>query len=149
MPWSLNWKVGVSVALFAAGVVSGWVTNGWRLESRLEALKASYNKEKLDAVAKARSVEIETQNKVAEIRKNHAKEVKDIRDRMQSDIDRLHNRSDRVSYTAGTCQGSSGAELSRQDAEFLTRLAAEADTLAAALQSCYKQYDTVRDQNPN
>lgn len=46
--------------------------------------------------------------------------------------------------TASDCKGSTGAELSRTDAEFLVGLAARADGIAAALGQCYAQYDSAR-----
>ena len=42
------------------------------------------------------------------------------------------------------CKGASGAELSRPDAVFLTRLAARGDRLQAALDACYIYADTLR-----
>lgn len=40
--------------------------------------------------------------------------------------------------------GSTGAELFREDAEFLVREAARADTVRASLLACYAQYETAR-----
>lgn len=45
---------------------------------------------------------------------------------------------------ASNCKGSTGAELSRPDAEFLTREAARADGVRADLAACYAQYDDAR-----
>lgn len=42
------------------------------------------------------------------------------------------------------CNGSSGAELSREDAEFLVREAARADTIRSGLSECYANIDSLR-----
>lgn len=42
------------------------------------------------------------------------------------------------------CKGATGAELSRPDAVFLTRLAARGDRLQSALDACYKHVDTLK-----
>lgn len=41
--------------------------------------------------------------------------------------------------------GATGAELFREDASFLVREAARADTVRESLKACYVQYDAVRD----
>lgn len=57
----------------------------------------------------------------------------------------LRNRPDRVPRPAAvTCEGSTGRELSKPDAEFLTRLAADADRQAVTLAACYEREDEYR-----
>lgn len=63
----------------------------------------------------------------------------------------LRARPDRKPASAGTvpaapaaCQGATGADLSRQDAEFLVFEAARADGVRAALEQCYGQYEAAR-----
>lgn len=41
------------------------------------------------------------------------------------------------------CKGATGYQLSRPDAEFLTREAARADEFRAALQACYAETDSI------
>jgi len=45
--------------------------------------------------------------------------------------------------TKSICQGATGKELSRPDAEFLTREAARADKIRLGLDICYKYADEV------
>lgn len=61
-------------------------------------------------------------------------------------LERLRNRpADRLPEPArAACAGSTGAELSRPDAGFLVRLAAEADDLRADLKACRAWIDAVR-----
>jgi uncharacterized membrane-anchored protein YhcB (DUF1043 family) len=65
---------------------------------------------------------------------------------------RLQQRPDRLPATAqaggagaapAACQGTTGAQLSRPDAEFLEREAARAEQLRAALSACYQAYDAA------
>jgi hypothetical protein len=44
----------------------------------------------------------------------------------------------------GVAKGATGAELSREDAGFLTREAARADALRAELNYCYQMYDEAK-----
>lgn len=71
--------------------------------------------------------------------------------RLTADLAGLRNRAERRANadtegagTVGQCAGASGAELSRPDAEFLTREAARADDAAERLNQCNADYDTVR-----
>lgn len=61
-------------------------------------------------------------------------------------IDSLRNRPARIVSrpATATCAGSTGRELSREDAEFLTRLAADAQHDAANLVACYSREDEYR-----
>lgn len=63
----------------------------------------------------------------------------------------LQNRPSRVITLPGTtrtitaaCVGSTGAELSREDAEFLGGEAARADTIRAELGQCQTDYEALR-----
>lgn len=71
--------------------------------------------------------------------------------RLNADLAGLRDRAERRANadtegagTVGQCAGASGAELSRPDAEFLTREAARADDAAERLNQCNADYDTVR-----
>lgn len=63
--------------------------------------------------------------------------LRGVGDELADALERLRQRPARISAAARTsCQGSSGAELSAEDAAFLTREAARADGLRAALIRC-------------
>lgn len=71
-------------------------------------------------------------------------EIRSINDRHRAQLDGLRLRASRPGVpTAATpeCprEGSSGAELSREDAQFLAGEAANAAILSAALKACQKQ----------
>jgi hypothetical protein len=137
-------QLGIAAIVLTVGFSAGWVSNGWRLNEKIATIKADHIKEKSDTIANARLKEVELQEAIATLRFNYDKQLKKINTDLNDALDRLRDRPERVSRPTGTCEGSSGKELSRPDAEFLTRLAAEADKLVTDLQICYKQYDEVR-----
>lgn len=69
----------------------------------------------------------------------------DIGNRLQSALVSLRDRSGRMPEKSRiNISGTTGAELSREDAEFLTREAARADGLQAALKACYQYADELQ-----
>ena len=52
------------------------------------------------------------------------------------------NRSD----PTGACPAATGAQLSRQDAEFLAREAARADSVVVSLKACHQVYGTAEER---
>jgi hypothetical protein len=65
--------------------------------------------------------------------------------RLQSRPGRQPARPSTAAPASPTCTGTTGAELSRPDAEFLVGEASRADVLRAALQQCYGQYEAARE----
>lgn len=140
----MYWKLGIAAIVLTTGFSAGWVSNGWRLNEKIATIKADHEKEKSDAISNARLKEVALQKEADRLRINHANKVAEINADLDAALERLRNRPERVSYPTGTCEGTSGKELSRPDAEFLTRLASEADKVVSALEACYAQYDSVR-----
>ena len=86
------------------------------------------------------------QEKIDDITQNQADRLADIIAERDAALEQLRQRPDRVPEAATTeCQGATGAELSRPDAEFLTREAARADQLRQALKSCYDYADKLQE----
>src|SRR6185503_8568699 len=88
--------------------------------------------------------------RVGQVEQENKDENARIADRYAAQLDSLRKRADRrPAHTGGvpeatdTCQGATGAELSRSDAGFLAGLAARADQHRAALDACYRAYDAV------
>jgi hypothetical protein len=114
----------------------------------LAELRTTYAQAAQRAEQDARSKEQEWQQKANQTAEVHHEEMRIIGDQLDTAIASLHNRPNRpapgnVPKTASTCKGATGAELSRPDAELLTRIAGRADHLRAALKACYEQYDGI------
>lgn len=127
------------------------------MQSRIDKLTVAHAEElrvrevqrSKDEVA-AREKERLSAVRVGQIEQDKTNEIARIRVSYSADIARLQNRADRKPATAGgvpapvpACAGSTGAELSRPDAVFLSGIAARADELRAGLSACYQAYDTV------
>ena len=120
---------------------AGWQINSWRLESR-------YQQEKLDILIQAKKDQERLERQAAEIERAKDKQIRAINSRLSSTLEQLRQRPERLPDPAPACEGTTGAELSRPDAEFLAREAARADRLRQALAACYQQYDEVRNGAP-
>lgn len=98
------------------------------------------------AVAVAIEVERNQQKGVNDAVQKQADTVRFINSELLDDIAKLRNRPSRLPASGNpgaACAGTTGAELSRSDAEFLIREAARADTLRAALIACYGYADAL------
>ena len=100
--------------------------------------------EMADAAAKARETEQRLQGEANAIQKKLSAENAVIADQLGDALERLRNRSQRMPEAARpACKGSTGAELSAEDAGFLTWEAYRADRLRVALEACQAWADTV------
>jgi hypothetical protein len=153
MYWYL--AVGAAVAIGAAAV-GGYHTGK---ESGMAEVQQAWDKEKTAqymqyAKAMEESVEIQQQIQMGadKLRQEKDREIRDIIARNTALANSLRDRQSRpsanssaVSNPASTGSNAcTGAQLYRQDGEFLTGLAREADELVAALKQCYAQYEAVR-----
>jgi len=128
--------IGILVAIVVT-FGAGWTTNGWRLNNR-------YEKEKIAQEEANHQKEIEHQTAVDAIRKDKNEQIEAINNQLVSAISELHKRPNRPSNTLSiNGQGGTGRSLYAEDAEFLIREAARADTIRTALDACYKQYDQI------
>jgi hypothetical protein len=110
--------------------VVGWQVNGWRLDS-------TYQKERADALLQAKIEQDRLQKKAEEADRAKNEQIRVVNNRLSVALGELRERSSRLPNAPESCQGTSGRELSREDAEFLVREAARADQLRAALNACY------------
>lgn len=130
----------VATAVLAGSLA--WVVQGWRLEARLEAMRADHAQALATAQIQARAKEqqlVSTANKLTE--KKNA-ELRTIRSALDAALDQLRQRPSRTDVPSASthCAAATGAQLFAEDAEFLAREAARADELRAALSACYGQY---------
>lgn len=147
----------IAAVCLAIGVAGGAVPTRLVYVGKIDKLTADHAEElrkrevqrARDEVA-ARQEERRLVLRAGEIEQEKINEIASINQRHADALGRLQNRPDRkpaatgsVPSTAPTCQGSTGAELSRPDGQFLTGEATRADKLRAALSSCYAAYDSV------
>ena len=137
-------KVGAGLAL---GILIGWVSNGWRLNASIASLKASYAEEVGRVLTEARNREKSLLEASERYRKDRDAKVKDLNRRLRSldaELQQRKKRDSRESTDTAACSGATGAELSREDAEFLAREATRADTVVENLNYCIAQYNKLR-----
>lgn len=156
MPWSLlinRWVIGAVIsALLMAGVWwRGYAAGKDTVQQKWDAEKVKTERAAQVAADKVRQTERALQTQAD----SHQKEKRDAIDSLAREhraaLYSLRNRPQRaagaVPDPAGSAQGQpgcTGAELSREDAEFLVGEAARADTLRVELEACYVQYDSLR-----
>jgi hypothetical protein len=125
----------LAVLLFGAG----WYFNGLRWESKYA-----------DQLERARDTEQALQETVDADAIRFFKESQRAIDERDAIIYGLRDRAKRMPEASrANCAGASGRELSRQDAEFLVRFAADADLLRNALGTCYDYADAIQESYRN
>lgn len=140
----MYWIVTRYAAIFAVCFGIGWTVNGWRLNASINAIKASIAESRAKLEAEYRDKEKRLVEASVALRREKDNEIKRITNRLNAVIDELRDRPSRLPDSSRTCAGATGAELSKEDAEFLARIAAEADAAVAELNQCIKQYHSVR-----
>lgn len=121
------------LAALAVGFTSGWQVRSWKADADDRARA----EQMLEATQEARRMEQARAARVQETQDAKEAELRRISARLADALERLRNRPDRLPEPArAVCQGATGAELSGRDAAFLSRLAARADDLRAALAAC-------------
>lgn len=158
--WSLlNLKpklIAAGLVLALLGIVYGThkvlvyrAVNKAAAETR-DSLNAEYTKKLLEASELARQREQSMVVSADKLRKDKDAQIASLNARLGAALSSLSERPSRPSSAsqstpaACSCAGATGAQLSREDGTFLAREAARADSLRAALDQCYKQYDAVR-----
>lgn len=141
----LPYIVGLGAVAFA---------HNWAWQDGYDARDTEAQVERVEHVRRAieqerevRAIEQEMQNETNATLRRQADDLAAINTRLAADLERLQLRPDRADdlpeAPRADCAGATGAELSGPDAAFLTREAARADRLRAALRACYEYADTV------
>lgn len=124
------------------------------VQAKWDAERAAQARAVIAAIEARDRATADMATRVEALTKEHRREINRIaadRDRL---LDSLRERPERPSggadlpdrAAAGTEPAAcTGAELYRDDASFLVRLAAEADELRAAVEQCKAAYDQVRE----
>ena len=124
-------KIGLCAALlFLAGYI------GFSLEA------ARFDRYKAAQQAATQKAQEEHQAAADQIRKDKDAQITSINAQLVDAISELRKRPGRAQASSNG-QGGTGATLSADDAEFLTREAARADIIRTGLSACYQQYDSI------
>jgi hypothetical protein len=140
------WTIGISAIAF----VIGWQVNSWRLNSKIANLQKEYAENIVIAQERTRKLEQDLTEKIQKLERKKNGEIANVNARLRVALSELSERTSRAATSQSTtdCKGTTGSELSREDAEFLTREAARADRLRSALNICYQQYEEIENGKP-
>lgn len=143
MPWLKTVIIGVTLV---TGFVTGWMTNGWRLEARIASLEASYAKAYAESIEAARAKEKTFTLEIERMRRTKDAQIKTIDARLADALNSLRERPEgRLLPTdPAPSAGCTGAQLARGDSEFLARYSADAARLQSAYQACVGAYNAAR-----
>ena len=142
----------IAAAAGMAGYGKGYLAGKNEVQQAWDKEKAAQMAEYAAAQEAARKREQELQASADAIRKEKDAKIRDINARSAALVNSLRQRPERtesskVSDSAGTCSGTTGAQLARPDGEFLAGYAADAAKLQVALDQCVKQYNEIRKGN--
>jgi hypothetical protein len=118
---------------------------------------AIYKKQVDELTIKSLKIESELKNQVLVIKGEKDAQIKNLDTKYRVAINGLRQRQERDSTTDSTrnscnaesTKGATGAELFREDAEFLIGFARDTEELKTQLKACYAQYDSIYDQLKN
>jgi hypothetical protein len=142
----MYWTVARYGGLVVLGCLIGWTINGWRLNADIASLRASYAEEVGRVLVEARNREKSLLEASERAKRSRDEQIRTITKRLNTAIDELQQRPPRSASNptdTASCSGATGAELSREDAEFLSREAARADTVVEQLNYCIAQYQSI------
>lgn len=133
-------------------IIAGlYVIHTIKVESAVEQAKtelvAEYDKKLAQAAEKSRKTEWLLQENTDRLREDKDAKIKDINTKLSAALSELRNRPERPSDDSkdtGDSKACTAASLYREDAEFLTREAARADSILAERDYYYSQYESVR-----
>ena len=151
-PWVLLGVVLVIGAAAGGGYYKGNSAGKAEVQQLWDKEKADQYAEYAKGQEAARQKEQQLQTQADRLRRDKDAEIRNINARATALANSLRDRNSRASETnssasvAGTGQAGTrctGAELSREDAEFLAGEAARADSLRTALRQCVAQYEAA------
>lgn len=141
-------RIGLMVAVIAGAGIAGWMWRGAIAERDIATIEKSIAQQREQAATEARATERKQQEKVNEALREQNSALAGVADKLRLELGRLRNRPERPAVVPeaprAACEGSTGAELSRPDAEFLAREAARADEIRAGLVACYQVIDELQ-----
>jgi len=151
-PWViLGFVLAVGVAA-GGGYYKGNTAGKAVIQQLWDKEKAEQYAEYAKGQEEARQKEQQLQAQADRLRRDKDAEIRNINARATALSNSLRDRNSRSTETDSTASNTStgqarsrctGAELSREDAEFLAGEASRADSLRAALNQCFAQYESL------
>lgn len=136
------------LAVGIAFVLNGFYWNAHGGNAADTRWTAKITAERLAATEAARTQEQKWQGEIDGNSKVYLEKIAAADKRLRIALNSLRSRPDRTVYLPSDprpdCKGSTGAELSRPDGEFLAGEAARADSIRAGLEACYAYADAIR-----
>jgi len=133
------------LAVFLACVLAG--THFFALRTGKAIVRGQWDAQRVQDEAAARKKEQAWQDAADQTTKAKDAQIQTINRRLNVALGELRNRPERPSVlpeNSGACRSGTGSGLFRDDAEFLSRLAARADGIAAERDACYGVLDKLR-----
>ena len=110
-------------------------------------VRGQWDAQRVQDEAAARKKEHAWQTAADETTKAKDDQIRNINRRLNAALGELRNRPERpavVPENSGACRSGTGSGLFRDDAEFLSRLAARADGIAAERDACHALVNELR-----
>ena len=153
-PWTILGGVVLALGISSVSYYKGNQNGQAKIQQQWDQEKADMLAKHVEEVEKAREKEQNWQQAADKLRLEKDREIKNLNARATALSNSLRQRpsapaadAGSASETAGTGQvaaGCTGAELYREHAEAFAREATRADTIRAALNQCYAQYESVK-----
>ena len=146
-------KLIIGIACLLVGLSAGWLANGWRLNTKIEATAAEHaqalQRAEQEARAKERAWQAahnELQVKYEQEKKDAESKIADLRRRVQSGAVRMSVNATACAVSANTGTGAvqTRAELDGQTADDLIAIAADGDAAIRELNQCIDSYNSVK-----
>jgi uncharacterized protein HemX len=144
----MYWSIARYALAGGLGFLAAWQVQEWRVGSEVERIQKEYAQTQAEQARLVIEQSKASADKAKKIIEGKNREIESITSQYDLIVGELRQRSSRVS-DATHCKGTTGAELSREDAEFLAGEAARADKLRSALNACYQQYEAMYDNRRN
>lgn len=148
-PYFIAGSVLAVVFAYGAGHWQGDDAGQAKVQAQWDREKAKQMAEYAENMRLAREKEQALQQGANNLREEKDRELKKIADTNRILLGSLRNRPERpaegsaVPGAASACNGATGAQLAKGDAEFLAGYSADAASLKAALDQCVKQYESL------
>jgi hypothetical protein len=162
-------------AAFFVAFGAGWAVNGWRLNAQIATITGEIASQREAAVTEARTEERRLQAETNDILRGQNENLLAVNATLERDLDGLRNRPPRIVRVPGDpgpeCAGrprpgpagddaevsvggspaavvATGADLAREDSEWLTRFAAKCASTRTGLIRAYEYADSIQRAKP-